>query len=155
MATSAPNVRPSSAQAEAQTPLTILTVEAEKLHRTTNGALHCEVDSYPNGEFLEHQLIVRAHSTLRQCLHVLLTVLHPKKSPYPAEVRAVALLKPGRDLDDSKAFPLARGGDQMQKLVRTALESEEVTALIRSLVAPADERDDARERSTVAPPAVA
>jgi hypothetical protein len=143
-----PSLWPPEFKIDVQTPYTILRVQAELLGKLTRGILEGVVETETSEDRVQHRLVVIAPAYNGYRL-TLVVVLHNANLPYPAEVRAEALLRvqerlspprpvrPGNSRDTE--YPLANSDEEMQTLVSKALQSDQSKAAILSLIAKSNE----------------
>jgi hypothetical protein len=147
MIESIPNLWPEEFKIDVQTPYTILRVQANLLSKVTRGILEGTVETEMSKEMVQHRLVVVAPA-YNGYRHTLVVALHNPDLPYPAEVRAKVLGKQVKResvisnpfLDTyHTVYPSASSDDQMQDLVKRALQSDESKAAILSLIAKSNE----------------
>jgi len=147
MAETIPNLWPEQFKIDIQTPYTILRVQAGLLSKVTRGILEGAVETEAGKERVQHRLVVIAPA-YHSYRHTLVVALHNPHLPYPAEVRAEALAEQvvskspfisvvGPSYDT--VYPRAHDDEQMQTLVRRALQSQQTMAAILSLIAKSNE----------------
>jgi hypothetical protein len=142
-----PNLWPPEFKIDVQTPYTILRVQAGLLSKVTRGILQGTVETETSKEKVQHRLVIIAPA-YNGYRHTLIVAVHNPDMPYPAEVRAQALaqkvertnpLMPALGPIYDTVYAVANSDDQMQQLVRQALQSEETKAAILSLIAKSNE----------------
>ncbi|MBX9679101.1 MAG: hypothetical protein K2X38_10090 [Gemmataceae bacterium] len=131
MTSTIPVLWPEDIKVDVQTPLSILRVQAENLGRLTRGVLQGEVESEEGDVYFQHRLVVvaPAYGGYR---HTILVALHKFHMPYPCEVRSESLSYEG---EIGIGFPSAVSEEQLIRLVRKALTSDETKAAMSSLIA--------------------
>lgn len=132
MVDSIPNLWPPEFKIDVQTPYAILQVQANLLGKVTRGILVGTVETEISEERVQHRLVViaPAHNGYR---HTLIAVWHDPDLPYPVYVEAGGLV------DGFGQYPTASSDDQLQSLVKKALQSDATKAVILSLIAKSNE----------------
>lgn len=140
-----PNLWPTNVRIEVQTPYTILRVQAELLGKVTKGILEGIVETEIVKEKTQHRLVVVAplYNSYRVTL---LKAVHDPNLPYPARIEAAALARKSAREGKSSGFPHqvfdypeAHSDEQMLNLIQEALQSEQTSAVLLSLIAMSNE----------------
>lgn len=145
------NLWPTDFRVNVQTPFAILSVQANLLGKMTHGVLTGSVETEKGDGGVQHRLIVMAPAFNSYRIN-LLTATHGKDLPFPVRIIADALAtkveRRGNESFIEKAigvksyetvYPTAADDDEMQRLVGIALRSDQVKAIILSLIARSNE----------------
>jgi hypothetical protein len=134
MADTIPSLWPQSIKATVLTPLAILRTQAYALRQVTKGVLEGKVSSVEAENMVEHQL--DAFAPALDYRHRILSVRHEQEMAYPATVRSAVLGSYGEKVSDD---------DGLTKLLAKVLGSDQVRAVIASLIARSNEQTKASE----------
>jgi hypothetical protein len=145
MATTIPDLWPEDIKVEVLPPIAILKVQEELLARKTKGLLQAKVSTVETDKLVQHQLDLIAPN-LHFYRERILSAMHEREMLYPVSVTADVLARrpaePLAELGTALAraiAPLApqraATDDEFIRLVREILRSENVRALIASLLA--------------------
>lgn len=127
-----PNLWPEEFNVDVQTPYAILRVQAELLGKMTRGILEGAVETEATNKIVQHRLVVIAPAC-NGYRHTLVVAIHQLDLPYPVQVQAGSLAF--SNANDGLSYPSASSDAELQNFLGEVLRSDEVKAVILSLIA--------------------
>jgi hypothetical protein len=144
MAESIPVLWSDSIKVDVVTPLAILRAQIDPLRQRTKGLLRAEVRTITADDPEVVHVMELVAPTLNNYRHQVLSVHHEKNLVYPAQFRADCFEPVDDDYapENEGGWPSADSEEEFIELLRKALGSKSVNAVISSLLARMNEATD-------------